>query len=363
MDEPKNTAKHAERDLVSASRLIQENSLKERMILIFTKWEVILGLLLIFVFLLFSNVSPYFLDKFNLLNTTFTFMEKAVMALAMIFIIMSGDIDISIASIIALSSFAMGFASSYGVDTAGLVLIGLGTGAAAGMFNGFFVTRMGMPAIAVTLATQSLFRGVSQGVLGDQAYTEYPDSFAYFGQGYIGNSLVPFELVFFLILAAVMGFVLHKTRYGRKIFAIGNSREAARFAGIKVNRIRFINFTIMGLFAGIAAVMLTSRIGSTRPNIAWGWDIETITLVVLGGVSISGGKGNLFGVLMGIFLLGYLKFGMGLMNMSAKAMIIVTGLLLIIAVLLPRILDSVKARRKIRKQKQEYTSSDAAAEA
>ncbi len=341
------------RELVSGSRLVDENSLKERLIVIFTKWEVILAVLIVFEFILFSNLSPYFLDYFNLMNSTFTFMEKAIMALPMIFIIMSGDIDISIASIIALCSFSMGFASSHEIGAAGIVIIGLLAGLSAGMVNGFLVTSFKMPAIAVTLATQSIFRGISQAILEDQAYTKYPEKFAYFGQGYLGETLIPFELVLFLVLAAIMGFVLHKTQYGRKLYAIGNSKEAARFSGVKVDRARFINFTLMGLFCGISAVLLTSRIGSTRPNIALGWDMEVITLVVLGGVSITGGKGNLFGVLMAIFLLGYLKFGMGLINLSAKVMIITTGLLLIIAVLLPGFLDTVKARRKLRRQQKE----------
>ena len=336
--------------LVSSNRLINENSFKERMIVLFTKWETLLAVLFILEVVVFSNITPYFLDYFNLMNASFTFMEKAVMALPMIFVIMSGDIDISIASIIALVSFAMGYASQAGVDTTGLVLIGLAVGTVAGMFNGFFITKLGMPAIAVTLATQSLFRGISQAILEDHAYTTYPESFAYFGQGYVGDTLIPFELVLFLVLAVVMGFILHKTTYGRQLYAIGNSKSAARFAGISVDRVRFLNFALNGLFCGVAAILLTSRIGSTRPNIALNWDIETITLVVLGGVSIMGGRGTVPGVLVAIFLLGYLKFGMGLLNISAKIMIITTGVLLITAVLLPNFLDLVKARRKLRLQ-------------
>jgi len=356
MGENHNEAKdRSGKNLVSATRLINENSYRERMITIFTQWEVILGFLLLLVFLFFMNITPYFLDGFNLLNTTFTFTEKAIMALPMMFIIMSGDIDISVASIIALCSFAMGYASSMSADTVTLVLIGLAVGLASGLFDRghayFFITKVGMPSIAVTLATQSIFRGIPQAILGDKAYTKYPASFAYFGQGYVGgSSLIPFSLVFFLVLAAVMGFVLHKTRYGRKVYAIGNAKEAARFCGVQVNRIRFINFALMGLFSGIAAVLLTSRIGSTRPNIALGYDMEVITLVVLGGVSIAGGKGNLFGVLMAVFLVGYLKYGMGLVNLSAKAMIITTGTLLIVAVLLPGFLNTAKAWRKLRQQ-------------
>ncbi|MBN2860092.1 MAG: ABC transporter permease [Sphaerochaetaceae bacterium] len=340
----------AKSPLMGSGRLIDENSFKERMIVLFTKWETLLALLFVLEIVVFSNITPYFLDYFNLMNASFTFMEKAVMALPMIFVIMSGDIDISIASIIALVSFAMGYAAESGVDTAGLILIGLSVGTLAGMFNGFFITKLGMPAIAVTLATQSLFRGISQAVLEDHAYTTYPESFAFFGQGYVGDSLIPFELVLFLALAVIMGFILHKTTYGRQLYAIGNSKSAARFAGIYVDRVRFINFTLNGLFCGIAAILLTSRIGSTRPNIALNWDIETITLVVLGGVSIMGGRGTVPGVTVAIFLLGYLKFGMGLLNISAKIMIITTGVLLIIAVLLPNFLDLIKAKRKLRLQ-------------
>lgn len=335
---------------VSQNRLIRETSLRERIVETVTKWEFILVILFAGVVVTFSNLSPYFLDYFNLMNTTFNFMEKAIMALPMIFVIMCGDIDISVASILALCSFAMGHAAAQGAGTAELILIGLAAGVACGIFNGLLITGLKIPAIAVTLGSQSLFRGISQAFLEDQAYTDYPESFAYFGQGYVGDSLVPFELALFLVLAAVMGFVLHKTTYGRKVYAIGNSSTAARFSGVPVSRIRFMNMVLNGLFCGIAAVLLTSRIGSTRPNIATGWDMEAITLVVLGGVSISGGKGNIFGVIVAVFLLGYLKFGMGLMNLSAKSMIITTGFLLIAAVLIPEMLNSLKASRKLKKQ-------------
>jgi rhamnose transport system permease protein len=335
---------------VNQTRLINDSGLLDKIIENATKWEFILVFLFVGVIIFFSNASPYFLDYFNMMNTNFNFMEKAIMALPMIFAIMCGDIDISIASTLALSSFAMGLASSMGAGTPEIVAIGLSVGVAAGVFNGLLVTGLKIPAIAVTLGSQSLFRGISQAFLEDQAFTDYPESFGYFGQGYAGDSLIPFELVLFLVLALIMGFILHKTSYGRKVYAIGNSSTAARFSGVPVNRIRFTNLVLNGLFAGIAAVLLTSRIGSTRPNIAVGWDMEAITLVVLGGVSISGGKGNIFGVIVAVFLLGYLKFGMGLLNFSAKSMIITTGFLLIGAVLIPELLNRLKAKQKLMKQ-------------
>jgi rhamnose transport system permease protein len=315
---------------------------------ILMKWEVILLFIFIIVIIVNSNLSPYFLDTFNIFNTTFNFMEKAMIALPMIFVIICGDIDISVAGIIALASLFMGMASSVGAGTLPIVLIGLGTGLAAGSLNGFLITRFGIPAIAVTIGSMSLFRGIAYAVLGDQAYTKYPESFAYFGQGYLGNTTIPFELVLFVFLTVIFGLLLHRTTFGRKVFAIGNNSTAAAFSGVPVNRIRLIVFTLTGLMSGVASILLTSRIGSTRPNIASGWELEIITTVVLGGVAITGGKGNIFGVIIGIFLIGFLKFGMGLINVPGKVMNIVIGFLLIIAIMLPGYIGNLKGRFLLR---------------
>ncbi len=314
------------------------------------KWEVILFLIFLAVIAVNANLSPYFLDLFNILDTTFNFMEKALVALPMIFVIICGDIDISVAGIIALSSLFMGMASVSGAGTGVVVLVGLGSGMAAGALNGFLITRFGIPAIAVTIGSMSLFRGIAYAVLGDQAYTQYPDSFAFFGQGYVGNTIIPFQLVLFLFLALVFGLLLHRTTFGRKVYAIGNNATSARFSGVPVNRIRWIVFSLSGLMSGLAAVLLTSRIGSTRPNIASGWELEIITTVVLGGVAISGGKGNIFGVIIGIFLIGFLKFGMGLINVPGKVMNIVVGFLLIVAIMLPGYVHSIRSRILLKRQ-------------
>ena len=308
------------------------------------QWEAVLLFVFIMVVIINSNLSPYFLDYTNLMNTTFNFIEKAIIALPMIFVIICGDIDISVASIIALSSVFMGMASRAGVNTFGLVAIGLFTGSAAGFLNGFIITKFGIPAIAVTLGSMSLFRGIAYVILGDKAFTKYPTSFAFFGQGYLGNTMVPFELVLFFILAIIFGIILHKTTMGRKVFAIGNNSIAARFSGIPVNRIRLIIFTATGLCSGLASILLTSRIGSTRPNIAYGWELEIITTVVLGGVAITGGKGNIFGVVISIFIIGFLKFGMGLINVPGKVMNITIGLLLILAIMLPELLRRLRPK-------------------
>ncbi len=339
-----------DKELVAKSRLVDESGLKERLIRLFTQWEVLLTLIFIGMVIFFTGRSPYFLDWFNLMNASFQFSEKAIMALPMVFIIMCGDIDISIASIIALCGFLMGAVADAGGSVFQIILVGLLTGTTAGLINGLLITGFKMPAIAVTLATQSIYRGIAKAVMTEHAFTRYPEGFGYFGQGYIPGTVIPFQLVAFLVLAAIMGFILHRTTYGWQLYAIGNSQEAARFSGIKVQKARVINYTLMGFFTGIASIFLLSRILSARSNIATGWDMEVITLVVLGGVAITGGKGNMVGVVIAAFLVGYLKFGMGLLKLSSTVMSIVTGGLLIVAVLLPRLLDVYKQNRKLRLQ-------------
>ncbi|MDY4889779.1 MAG: ABC transporter permease [Sphaerochaetaceae bacterium] len=338
------------RDLVAATRLVDESGLKNRIIEFFTKWEVLLAIIFVLVFIVFGSITPKFLRLKNLLNQSGTFMEKSIMALPMIFIIMCGDIDISVASIVALSGFGIGMAAESGAPTIVLVLIGLGIGVACGLVNGLLVTGLNMPAIAVTLATQSIFRGISKGVLGEHACTKYPESFMFFGQGTIGGTRIPFSLLLYVILAVIMFFVLQRTVYGRRLYAIGSCAEAARFSGIKVRRAKILNFALMGLFCGIAAILLSSRICSVRSNIADGYDMEVITLVVLGGVAITGGKGTVYGVVISSFLVGFLKFGLTLLKVSGTYQTIAVGALLIIAVLLPRMLDMFKANRKLARQ-------------
>jgi rhamnose transport system permease protein len=306
------------------------------------RWESILVFIFIAVVVFNGFASPYFLNPTNLLDTTFSFVEKGLIALAITLGIIMGDIDISVAGIIALSSLAMGALSAAGAGPAALVAAGIGTGMIAGLLNGVLATGFGIPMIAVTIGGVSLFRGIAYAALGDQAFTKYPPAFAFLGQGYIPGTPVPFELALFAVFAAFFVVLLHRTTFGRRIYAIGNNAVAARFSGVRVQRIRLAVSCITGTMAGIAGVLLTSRIGSTRPNIASGWEMEVITTVVLGGVAITGGRGRMGGVILGIFLLGFLKFGMGLINVPGIVQNIFSGVLLIFAILLP----GIAARRR-----------------
>jgi len=299
-------------------------------------WESLLMLVAIAIFIANSFATPYFLNAWNLSDATFNFTEKAMIAFAMALLIISGEIDLSVASIIALASTAMGAAVQVGVDTPGLILIGLTVGVICGAFNGILVTGLGLPSIVVTIGTMSLFRGISYIVLGDQAFRGYPSDFAFFGQGYV-FWVISFELVLFAIIAVIYGIILHKTNFGRAVFAIGNNATAALFSGIRVNRVKFILFLMTGFMSGIAAICLTSRLGSTRPSIAFGWELEIVTMVVLGGVSILGGSGSIPGVVIAAFVMGLVTFGLGLLNVPGIVMSIVIGALLISVIALPQL--------------------------
>ena len=308
-------------------------------------WETLLLVVLVSVFAINSFASPYFLDPWNLSDATLNFTEKALIALAMALLIISGEIDLSVAAIVALASTAMGYIASIGGGTSAMVVTGILTGVLCGAFNGLLVTRFKLPSIVVTIGTMSLFRGISFIVLGDGVFKGYPAEFAWFGQGYVWW-VFSFEFIFFLAAALVYCILLHKTSFGRTVFAIGNNQTAALFSGVRVGRIKFILFLLTGLMAGIASVMLTSRLGSTRPSIAMGWELEAITMVVLGGVSILGGSGTVPGVVIAAFIMCLVTFGFGLLNVPGIVMSIFVGLLLILVIAAPIVYRRVSQRRR-----------------
>ena len=300
-------------------------------------WETILLAVALAVFVANAFASPYFLNAWNLSDATFNFTEKAMIAFAMAMLIIAGEIDLSVASIIALASTAMGIAMTAGAGTPVLVLVGLATGLVCGAVNGVLVAGMKLPSIVVTIGTMSLFRGLSYIILGDQAFNGYPKSFAFFGQGYVWW-VISFELVLFVLCALAFYVLLHRTNFGRTVYAIGNNPTAALFSGIRVDRVRFVLFVLTGLMSGIAAVCLTSRLGSTRPSIATGMELEVVTMVVLGGVNILGGSGTIPGVVLAAFIIGLVTFGFGLLNVPGIVMSIFLGLLLIGVIAVPRLL-------------------------
>ena len=319
------------------------------------RWEVILVLLLAATIIVNTIVSPYFLDIFNLADATFNFSEKAIIALGMALLILVREIDLSVAAIVALASMAIGYAAEAGFGAGALFAVGIGVGLACGVFNGLLVTWFSLPSIVVTIGTMSLFRGLTQVILGDQAKTKYPQEFLDLGQSYfikmketgipgIVVPPVPLSFLIFLVLTVLFGIVLHKTATGRRLFAIGSNPVAARFSGIPVDRLRLCLFILSGALSGLAAALLTARLGSMRSNIAVGWELDIVTMVILGGVSISGGVGSILGVFLAVLVLGLVTFGMSLNNIPGQVVSVYIGALLILVIAIPRLIDKIRVR-------------------
>ena len=306
-------------------------------------WErVLLGLLVLLV-VVFGITQPGFLSPYAIADSTFNFSEKGILALALALLIVTGEIDLSIAAILALCSLAMGFAMRAGAGPVGMAMAALATGGLAGFLNGWLVTHYRLPSIVVTIGTLSLYRGLAMVALGDQALSGYPEVFSVLGNGYLGDLvglpwlIVPIEFAILLVCAVAVGVVLHRTVLGRRLYAIGANPVASRFSGIEVDRYRLRLFVFAGLMAALAAILLTGRIGSTRPNIAMGWELDAITMVILGGVAIEGGRGSIVGTMLAVLLLGLFTFALGMANVSGIVMSMVVGGLLIVSMVLPKL--------------------------
>ncbi len=319
------------------------NAIRSR-VAVLARWEAALALALVADLLLNATLSPYFMDVWVWSDAMFYVTERAVVALPLALLVIAGEIDISVAGIIALASVAMGLGAAQGIGTPGLLAIGLGTGLCAGAINGALVTLCRVSSIVATIGTMTLFRGAAYAILGDRVLKDYPASFATLGRGYVFGA-VSIELCVFIALATLAALFLHYTRWGRCIFAMGANATATRWSGVPVERYRFLLFCATGLMSGLAAAMLTSRLGSTRPSIAQGWELEIVSIVVLGGVAVSGGKGTIGGVVLAAVLLAFVNFGLGLLNVPGIVMWIVIGTLLITVVAIPAIAERTLQRR------------------
>jgi len=302
------------------------------------RWEWLLIVLLGVACVVNASLSPYFLDIHNLFDMTFHFMERSLIALPMAFIIISGNIDLSVASNLGMSAIIMASSYQAGLNIWLAMLLGLAAGAVGGVINGLLVARVRLPSLVVTLGTYALYRGVAFVILGDLVVTGFRAPFTTIGQGYVGHTPIPVPLVIFALFAVLFGLLLHRTAFGRFVYAIGNNEIACRFSGVAVGRIRIILFTLSGLMSALAGGVLTARFGSARPNIALGFELDVITAVVLGGVDINGGQGTMPGVVLALFLIGVVRYGMSLKNVPGQIQNTLIGVLLIVAILLPQFL-------------------------
>jgi rhamnose transport system permease protein len=329
-------------DTKSAS-LISENAPASAFLSRFLRWEWMLVGLIVLVVLINIQLSPYFLDARNLSRTSSDFMEIGLMMLPMVFIIITGNIDLSVASNMGMSASFMGLLHNMGVNIWLAAMAALVLGTLGGMLNGYLISRVKLPALVVTLGTYAFYRGLAYGFLGDQAARGYPEEFTYFGQGKVLGTLVPFSVALFLFMAVIFGLVLHRTTFGRYLYSIGNNENATNYSGIPVAKIKFIIYTLSGFMASLAGLILAARFGSTRPDNGTGLELAVITAAVLGGVDINGGKGSMTGAALSLLLIGLMRFGMGLLNIQGQVQGVAIGLLLILSILIPSLVRSISS--------------------
>lgn len=298
----------------------------------FFQWEWLLALIFVFVHIINSFISPYYLNAGTFLSAPMNFLDKAFIVFPMMMVIILGNIDISVASITAFSSVIMAVLFNSGLPMPLALVAALLTGCICGAINSLFLIKFQeLPAMIVTLATMTIYRGIAYVILEDRASGGFPEWFSFFAWGYIGP--VPFIFIIFAATAVFFGILLHKTGFGRNVYGMGSNLLACKYSGVKTSRIIMTIGILTGLMSAVCAIFLTSRMGSTRPNVAMGYELDVIAMVVLGGVSTSGGSGRIAGPLLAIFIIGFLNYGLGLMNVSAQMILIILGLLLILSVL------------------------------
>ena len=313
-------------------------------------WEKILLLILIMVFTLNSLFVPYYFSLENILALSQSYIELGVLGFAVILLLISGNIDISIAGIVAFSATIFAICFSFGIPIPFCIIITLITGTLCGILNALLIVGFSIPSIIVTLATMSVFRGLSYVLLKDDAIYGFPKSFTYFGTGYIPNTYVPLELIVFPFLILITWFILHQSTFGKKIYSVGLNPEASFRSGINVKQVNIIVFAWAGFLYSLAAILLVSRIGSVRPNIATGYELEIIATVVFGGTAIFGGYGNVWGYVLAFLTLVSMRSGLALLNVPGQYMAIIFGLVLIFSILANNFINQINERKILEKR-------------
>jgi rhamnose transport system permease protein len=308
----------------------------KRLITRLQSWEGFLLCALIFIILMNASLSPQFLSINNQINLFQLSIEKIIVALMMTFIIINAEIDLSVGSMMGLSACAFGWMVQAGAPGGVAIVVCLGIGVIGGAVNGWFIAKVGLPSLVVTLATLIGYRGLARVLVEDRGINDFPEWFDALGQqGLIGP--MPFANIAFLVLFAALYVVLQRTGFGRETYVIGTNRNVADFSGINTARHKMILFMASGAIAAFAGLLYAARVGAVRGDVALGFELDIITIVLLGGVSIFGGTGSLVGTLLAAMIVLNLRNGMALLNVTGHIQTGVTGLLLLGSVLAPRI--------------------------
>lgn len=312
--------------------------------ILITREMAIIALLAVVV-VVASVIVPKFATPVTMAYMLFDVMPLLLIALSMAPVMITGDIDLSVGSMVGLSSVLVGLFTQLGLSIPLAGLLALVVGALGGFFNGLLVTRMGLPALAVTIGTLALYRGIAVGLLGTTAITSFDKWWTTLVKAKIGATGIPVMMILFVVLLAGFVIMLHFTPFGRGIFALGLSKDAAEFSGVNTDRTRLILFVLSGLMSALAGIYYTLYYGSARGDNATGMELQVIAAVVLGGVSVFGGRGALHGVVAGVLLIGVLSKALQLVNVTSDVISIITGVLLVLSVILGSVLNWVQSKR------------------
>lgn len=311
-------------------------------------WDAAVVLVTVVVLIVASGAVENFGTSRNFTFLLLDLLPIALVALPMTFIIVTGEIDLSVASTLGLTSAVLGSLWNAGLPIETIIPLCVALGAVLGAVNGFFVTVLKLPSLAVTIGTLALYRGLAFVVLGDGAVADFPRAYTGWVTGTVGDGPIPNVLVPLAVVALIFGVVLHATPIGRGVFAAGAGEQAARFAGIRTGRLKFWLYVVSGAVAGIAGVLWTLRYSSARADNGFGLELAVVAAVLLGGVSIFGGRGSIVGVILAAVLLGSFTFALGMLNVSGIVMAMIIGALLIVAMVLPRWVEFARALRLVR---------------
>jgi rhamnose transport system permease protein len=322
------------------------------------RWEALLLGLIVITAIVGQALSPEFLTADSFTTGSLDLSEVALMALPLALVIVAAEIDLSIASVLALSSALMADLWNRGLPLELIMPICILVGALCGAFNGVLVTRLGLPSLAVTIGTLALFRGLALVVIGDESVTDFPAQWTDRAFGNFAGTLVPNTMVLFALLAIAFGVLLHSTPFGRSVYAIGANEEAAYFSGLRVKRLKMTLFVLSGAVAALAGIVISLRNSTAAANVGQGFELTAVTAVLLGGVSIFGGRGTIVGVILALVLLGAIQKALLLSeSISSYWIQIVTGTLLVGSVLGPNLARrAAEARRRRSRPNQEDRS-------
>jgi len=323
------------------------------------RWEIGLCLLIVIVTIGSSTASSNFLSPFNLETMALNATVLGFLALGVAPVIMTGDIDLSVASILALSGVVMAVLWQHGTNIWLAALIAIVLGAALGLVNGLVVVMFELPSLAVTLGSMSTYTGIAFLVLQGNAIINFPAPLVQLGSGGLFGSDFPIATLVLLLFASILAFILHLTGFGKAVFAIGGNRQAARFSGVPVARTRILVYVIAGVFSALAAIFYLGNFDTAQANMAADQLLPAITAVILGGVSAYGGSGTIPGVVLALILLQVLETGLGVAGLSGQEQTISVGVLLIIAISGGAAINAARNRSRRREQRADIARADA----